>query len=116
MSTTLYVVSFLSAFLAGAGILCIHHLICELMNDPAPHDPRLIFIACSYMLTHRGHFLNDADKERISDVLDISRVFSELFDWFKDNEIMFPLPETCNFNKKQNRRCREYRTYIHHKS
>ena len=68
----------------------IHHLICELMNDPAPHDPRLVFIACSYMLTHRGHFLNDADKEKISDVLDIGRVFRELSDWFADNEIRFP--------------------------
>lgn len=60
----------------------IHHLICELMKDPQPHDPRLVYIACSYILTHRGHFLNEADKEKINDVLDIGRVFEELREWF----------------------------------
>lgn len=68
----------------------IHHLICSLMNDPAPHDPRLFYIACSYMLTHRGHFLNEADKEKIDDVLDIRRVFNELCSWFTSYGIEVP--------------------------
>ncbi|MGN1339395.1 MAG: type II CRISPR RNA-guided endonuclease Cas9, partial [Oscillospiraceae bacterium] len=69
----------------------IHHLICELMNDPAPHDPRLVFIACSYILTHRGHFLNEADKDKINDVLDIGRVFEELRLWFSNcTDMAFP--------------------------
>lgn len=73
----------------------IHHLILELMNDPSPHDPRLVFIACSYMLTHRGHFLNGADKDKINEVLDIGRVFDEFSGWFRDNEIPFPFGESA---------------------
>ena len=73
----------------------IHHLICDLMNDPSPHDPRLVFIACSYILTHRGHFLNEADKEKISDVLDIGKVFGEFADWFRDNDIAFPFGDSA---------------------
>lgn len=74
----------------------IHHLICELMKDPSPHDPRLVFIACSYILTHRGHFLNDADKEKISDVLDIGKVFKGFSDWFRDNDIAFPFGDSAD--------------------
>ena len=73
----------------------IHHLILELMNDPSPHDPRLVFIACSYMLTQRGHFLNGADKDKINEVLDIGRVFDEFSGWFRDNEIPFPFGESA---------------------
>ena len=74
----------------------IHHLICDLMNDPSPHDPRLVFIACSYILTHRGHFLNEADKEKISDVVDIGKVFKEFSDWFRDNDIAFPFGDSAD--------------------
>lgn len=73
----------------------IHHLISKLMNDPSPHDPRLVFIACSYILTHRGHFLNEADKDKISDVLDIGKVFKEFADWFRDNDIVFPFGDSA---------------------
>ena len=74
----------------------IHHLICELMKDPQPHDPRLVYIACSYILTHRGHFLNEADKEKINDVLDIGRVFEELRQWFDScTDMEFPFSCTA---------------------
>lgn len=74
----------------------IHHLISDLMNDPSPHDPRLVFIACSYILTHRGHFLNEADKEKISDVLDIGKVFKVFSDWFRDNDVAFPFGDSAD--------------------
>lgn len=74
----------------------IHHLISDLMNDPSPHDPRLVFIACSYILTHRGHFLNEADKEKISDVLDIGKVFKDFSDWFRDNDVAFPFGDSAD--------------------
>ena len=35
----------------------IHHLICELMESKEPHDVRLVYLACVYLLAHRGHFL-----------------------------------------------------------
>lgn len=73
----------------------IHHLICSLMNDPAPHDPRLVYIACSYMLTHRGHFLNEADKDRIDEVLDIGGLFSEFRGWFDEEDIPFPFGDSA---------------------
>lgn len=60
----------------------IHHLIAELMQSSQPHDPRLVYIACSYILTHRGHFLNQADKDRVDDVLDIEQVYSGLAEWY----------------------------------
>lgn len=48
----------------------IHHLICELMESSEPHDVRLVYLACAYILAHRGHFLFSVDKnnaEKISD-------------------------------------------------
>ncbi|MGN0683178.1 MAG: type II CRISPR RNA-guided endonuclease Cas9, partial [Oscillospiraceae bacterium] len=62
----------------------IHHLIAELMQSSEPHDPRLVYIACAYILTHRGHFLNPADKDRVDDVLDIEKVYSGLAEWYRD--------------------------------
>ena len=61
----------------------IHHLIVELMKSSKPHDPRLVYIACSYILTHRGHFLNQADKDKVEDVLDIEQVYSSLSEWYQ---------------------------------
>lgn len=60
----------------------IHHLICELINNKSPHDPRLVYIAASYILSHRGHFLNPAKKENVDEVLEIDNSFKELNDWF----------------------------------
>lgn len=38
----------------------IHHLICELMDNKAPHDVRLVYLACAWLIAHRGHY--DAGK------------------------------------------------------
>lgn len=38
----------------------IHHLIVELMKSEEPHDVRLVYMACAWLVTHRGHFLFDA--------------------------------------------------------
>ena len=35
----------------------IHLLICDLMNSDEVHDIRLVYIACAWLLAHRGHFL-----------------------------------------------------------
>lgn len=58
----------------------IHHLIFELINNKSPHDPRLVYIAASYILSHRGHFLNPANKEKVDEVLKIDNSFNELND------------------------------------
>lgn len=62
----------------------IHHLIIELMTNGKPHDPRLVYIACSYILTHRGHFLNPAAKDKIDDILKIEQVYRGLAEWFEN--------------------------------
>lgn len=37
----------------------IHHLLVELMKSGEVHDVRLVYIACAYLVAHRGHFLFD---------------------------------------------------------
>ena len=32
----------------------IHHLICDLMESDAPHDVRLVYLACAWLVAHRG--------------------------------------------------------------
>ena len=43
----------------------IHHLICELMQSEKTHDVRLVYLACAWLLAHRGHFLTEMDMEQI---------------------------------------------------
>ena len=43
----------------------IHHLMCELMSSRKPHDVRLVYLACAYLLGHRGHFLSEVDKDNM---------------------------------------------------
>ncbi|MGM9613700.1 MAG: type II CRISPR RNA-guided endonuclease Cas9 [Butyricicoccus sp.] len=45
----------------------IHHLICELMESAQPHDVRLVYLACAWLVTHRGHFLFDAAEGAVDD-------------------------------------------------
>lgn len=64
----------------------IHHLISELMKSDKEHDIRLVYIACAWLIGHRGHFLNEVDKDNISGVLDFSLIYSEFVDYITDNE------------------------------
>ncbi len=64
----------------------IHHLIDDLMNNPAPHDARLLYLACAWLIAHRGHFLFDM---REDDVLDSAHIFEECRQYFCDNS--YPL-------------------------
>lgn len=68
----------------------IHHLIMELINNDEYHDPRLVYMACSYILSHRGHFLLDIDKDKADSVTDFNPIFGELMQWFVSNEIDKP--------------------------
>ncbi len=63
----------------------IHHLICELMNNPAPHDIRLVYIACAYLVAHRGHFLRDVAPDKIDELLEFSDLYNALLQWLNDN-------------------------------
>ena len=56
----------------------IHHLIMDLMESEQHHDVRLIYIACAWLLAHRGHFFSDIDKEKIDEITSFSAIYEEL--------------------------------------
>ena len=71
----------------------IHHLILDLMQSPDPHDTRLVYIACVWLLANRGHFLFSINSDNISDLLDFSGPFKDLCDYLKDHDLSLPWPE-----------------------
>lgn len=64
----------------------IHHLIVDLMNNPAPHDPRLVYIACAWLMAHRGHFLQELDLENVASLDDIHCLYDDLMAFMSANE------------------------------
>lgn len=56
----------------------IHHLIVELMTDREPHDVRLVYLACAWLVAHRGHFLSEVDKNNVEEVTDFKGVYENL--------------------------------------
>lgn len=54
----------------------IHHLIDELMTSDEAHDVRLVYLACSYLVAHRGHFLSEVSKDNVEEVLDFDNVYN----------------------------------------
>ena len=68
----------------------IHHLICDLMESNKSHDPRLIYLACAWLVAHRGHFLNKISVDRIEDITDIQSVYNRFLDFFKYNGYALP--------------------------
>jgi len=58
----------------------IHHLICELMNSNEPHDIRLVYLACAYIVAHRGHFLFSVDKENVDEIMDFKKIYDKFYD------------------------------------
>lgn len=62
----------------------IHHLICELMESKEYHDVRLVYMACSYILSHRGHFLKDVDKNNIEEVVNFENVYDEFIEAYEN--------------------------------
>ena len=64
----------------------IHHLICALMKDDQSHDVRLVYTACAYLVAHRGHFLNDVNKDNVEEVLDFQSIYNSFMDIMKEYE------------------------------
>lgn len=63
----------------------IHHLICELMNNSKPHDIRLVYLACSWLVAHRGHFLSTVSKNNIEKIKDFNVSYENLMAFFYAN-------------------------------
>ncbi len=57
----------------------IHHLIVELMNCDSPHDIRLVYYACAYILAHRGHFLFNVEKDDIEKITDFKPLYKKFY-------------------------------------
>lgn len=77
----------------------IHHLIAELMESEEYHDVRLVYLACAWLVAHRGHFLSEVDKHNIDAVTDFKTVYNELVDFIeRDVEYTLPWKETANLN------------------
>lgn len=77
----------------------IHHLIVELMNSSEPHDVRLVYIACAWLVAHRGHFLSEVDKQNIDGVTDFSCVFEILENYITRYDYPLPWRDDINIQK-----------------
>lgn len=61
----------------------IHHLIMDLINATESKDIRLVYLAVSYILSNRGHFLIEVDKNDIKNVILFDNVYSSFKDFFQ---------------------------------
>lgn len=68
----------------------IHHLICELMNHKEEHDVRLVYLACAWLVSHRGHFLSNIDEKNLDDIKDITTAYNKFERFFQDNGYVLP--------------------------
>lgn len=65
----------------------IHHLICDLIHNKEPHDVRLVYLACAWLVAHRGHFFSEVSKEHLEDVLNFDACYRELIELFSENPL-----------------------------
>ena len=68
----------------------IHHLITDLMENSEPHDVRLVYLACSWLITHRGHFLSNVNQENVGEIRDFETVFHKLNTFLTENGYQIP--------------------------
>ena len=61
----------------------IHHLIDDLMKSSEPHDVRLVYLACAWLVAHRGHFLQNISVEKLSDIKDFNKIYDDFFEYFE---------------------------------
>ena len=84
----------------------IHHLIMDLINNKSEHNPRLVYLAISYILAHRGHFLLDVGEDNVSQVTDFSVIYQELINWFESVGIQAPWSSSSEEFSKSLRECK----------
>lgn len=70
----------------------IHHLIVELMESDSPHDIRLVYMACAWLMAHRGHFLSEVSKDNIAALTDFEAVYSAFKEYICSLSEEFSLP------------------------
>lgn len=70
----------------------VHHLIYDLMTNSASHDVRLVYVACAWLVAHRGHFLSDVSMDNIANINEFSSVWSDFNAYFKNENTEIVLP------------------------
>ena len=68
----------------------IHHLIDDLMKSSEPHDVRLVYLACAWLVAHRGHFLQNISVEKLSDIKDFDRIYENFIVYFDSKGFLQP--------------------------
>ena len=71
----------------------IHHLIVDLMdldNTGEAKDIRLYYLACAWLVAHRGHFLSEIDGNNIEALTDIGPLYDDFKSWFVDRGLDQP--------------------------
>lgn len=68
----------------------IHHLIVDLMSSTQPHDIRFVYLVCAWLVAHRGHFLNEVDKNNMDGVTDFKTVYEKLISYITREEYSLP--------------------------
>lgn len=91
----------------------IHHLIHDLMYGNEPKDVRLVYLACAWLVAHRGHFLSNLDVEHLDSIGDVKNVYEGFCSHFIDRGYRKPfedvdevkvgdvLKEKCGVNVKR---------------
>lgn len=60
------------------------------MEKKEPHDVRQVYLACAWLVGHRGHFLKNIDEKNISGIKEFQNVYDEFREYFSTNEYSFP--------------------------
>ena len=68
----------------------IHHLIADLMQSDAPHDVRLVYLACAWLVAHRGHFLHEVSRDNIDALTDFRAVWTDVCTYIQSFGYTFP--------------------------
>lgn len=72
----------------------IHHLILELMKEePQDRDVRLVYLACAWLVAHRGHFLLDVQADNVEKLTDFKDTYQKFRAYFIDQEYVLPWSE-----------------------
>lgn len=52
------------------------------MEDTTPRDVRLVYLAVAWLMSHRGHFLSEVNKDNISALLDFDLIYEKFMELF----------------------------------
>ena len=66
----------------------IYHLRKELMDNPLPHDARLVYLAAAHIIKHRGHFLSSISAEgKEASFEELLSQFTQLWNEYMDHTL-----------------------------